>query len=563
MWDNGSTVDAGAVTFGSGTTGITGAVSDTNSLVGSTANDSVGLYGISALTNGNYVVNSADWDNGSTVDAGAVTFGSGTTGITGAISATNSLVGSTANDRVGAQGVVALRNGNYVVRSTMWDNGSTVNAGAVTFGSGITGITGAVSVTNSLVGSTANDRVGTHLAALRNGNYAVISAMWDNGSTVDAGAVTLGNGITGITGAVSDTNSLVGSTANDRVGAQGILALRNGNYVVRSAMWDNGSTVDAGAVTFGNGTTGITGAVSATNSLVGSTANDSVGTQYILALRNGNYVVRSAMWDNGSTVDAGAVTFGSGTTGITGAVSATNSLVGTTANDRVGSYGILELTNGNYVVKSATWDNGSTVDAGAATWANGSTGKTRDGKNTINAQNSIIGVNTSTKRMSVIEESVNATFITRFVGQSTSRITVGLGDPSQASFSRLIESNRSNSSANISGSSTSSANISGASTPSNSSPTGIGGVTLENPTSNPGSDRSGLGGVSTTSNSNASPTSSSRSETFTPPGQANRATQGNSGSNDSNSSANISGASTTNISEANTANISGASTPSS
>ncbi len=45
------------------------------------------LYGVTALSNGNYVVRSPYWDNGAATDAGAVTWGSGTTGCTGAVSA--------------------------------------------------------------------------------------------------------------------------------------------------------------------------------------------------------------------------------------------------------------------------------------------------------------------------------------------------------------------------------------------------------------------------------------------------------------------------------------------
>ena len=55
------------------------------------------------------------------------------------------------------------------------------------------------------------------------------------------------------------------------------------------------------------------------------------------ALSNGNYVVRSPDWDNGAATDAGAVTWGSGTAGVSGVVSAANSLVGTTANNQVGN----------------------------------------------------------------------------------------------------------------------------------------------------------------------------------------------------------------------------------
>src|SRR5262249_7046719 len=134
----------------------------------------------------------------------------------------------------------------------------------------------------------------------------------------------------------------------------GVTALSNGNYVVRSVNWDNGAVVNAGAVTWGSGTAGVAGAVSAANSLVGSTANDLVGSGPLTVLPTGNYVVLSPSWDNGAIVEAGAVTWGSGTAGVTGAVSAANSLVGSSANDQLGiGLSVQVLTNGNYVVLSS------------------------------------------------------------------------------------------------------------------------------------------------------------------------------------------------------------------
>ena len=386
-WSNGSAQYAGAATWGSGITGVSGAISAANSLIGSAYRDGVSSGGVTALTNGNYVVTSKQWDNGDIVDVGAVTWGNGATGTVGVVSAANSLVGSTASDSVGD--VTALTNGNYVVRSNQWDNGGLVNVGAVTWGSGTTGIIGAVSVANSLVGATANDGVGSSgVTALTNGNYVVASQGWDNVAIADAGAVTWGNGTTGIVGTVSAANSLVGSTASDNVGGfQSVMALTNGNYVVRSGNWDNEGVVDAGAVTWGNGTTGIVGALSAANSLVGSTAGDNVGNANITALANGNYVVRSSNWDNGSVVDAGAVTWGNGTTGIIGAVSAANSLVGSTASDNLGNSGVTALANGNYVVLSTSWDNGGAINAGAVTWGRGATGVV----GTVSSLNSLVG----------------------------------------------------------------------------------------------------------------------------------------------------------------------------
>src|SRR5262249_31664822 len=144
-------------------------------------------------------------------------------------------------------------------------------------------------------------------------------------------------------------NSLVGSTPNDLVGQQAITLLPNGNYVVRTPNWSdptNGNP-NVGAATFGNGATGISGAVGATISLVGTAANDLVGGGVqVLSTPTGNYVVQSVNWSGGR----GAVTFVDGTNGNIagtasqgGTVSATNSLVGTSPGDNVG-LSILPLT---------------------------------------------------------------------------------------------------------------------------------------------------------------------------------------------------------------------------
>ncbi len=395
-WDNlfyGNIVNAGAVTWGNGTTGISGAIDSSNSLVGSKAYDNVGLNGITALTNGNYVARSSNWDNGSAIDAGAVTWGDGATNgtrLVGSVSATNSLVGSKAYDNVGFGGVIALTNGNYVVSSASWDNGSNVDTGAVTWGNGATGVKGVISDTNSLVGSKSSDSVGNKgIAALTNGNYVVNSSNWDNGSAINAGAVTWGDGATGTKGVVSSSNSLVGSNVAEQIGLYGVTALTNGNYVVRSPGLNNKS----GAVTWGDGATSgtrLVGVISASNSLVGSSGFDQIGLYGVTALTNGNYVVSSADWDNGFAENAGAVTWGDGATGTKGVVSSSNSLVGSNTGNNVGRNGITALTNGNYVVTSTSWTNGSITNAGAVTWGDGATGT----KGVVSSSNSLVGSNT-------------------------------------------------------------------------------------------------------------------------------------------------------------------------
>ncbi len=375
----------GMAAWGSGTAGVTGVVSAVNSLVGTNEEDDVG-YQVTALTNGNYVVVSPNWNNG----AGAATWGSGTTGVVGTISATNSLVGTSSpvGGAVGSGvngGVTALTNGNYVVDSPEWNVGTEpiiFSAGAVTWGNGTTGTVGVVSAANSVVGSNQSDQVGGGgITALPNGNYVVASPDWNS----DIGAATWGNGTTGTRGTVSSTNSLVGSNPqnkvdllSDSISGGGITALTNGNYVVDSPGWSS----DTGAVTWGNGTTGSVGTVSAANSLVGTYFADSVGSQGVTALSNGNYVVDSPQWG----FQAGAVTWGDGTAGVDGSVSSANSFVGSTASvgptagDEIGGGtvnedgpeivgGITALANGDYVVISPLWNQST----GAVTWFNGTT----------------------------------------------------------------------------------------------------------------------------------------------------------------------------------------------
>ena len=390
-WSNAGNANAGAVTFGSGTSGVSGTISTGNSLVGTAASDRIGWDGVILLSNGNYVVRSSLWD-GAAADVGAVTFGNGATGTVGAVSSSNSLVGSTANDQVGSGTFTVLSSDNYLVRTPNWDNGAATNAGAVSFGSGTSGVSGVISATNSLVGSSANDQIGSNVTLLSNGNYLVSASSWDNGGITNVGEVTFGSGTAGVAGVVSAANSLVGTTANDQVGGS-ITVLSNGNYVVRSHLWDNAGVVDAGAVTFGNGTTGILGTVSAANSLVGTTASDQVGRMGVAALGSGNYAVISSSWDNAAVSNAGAVTFGSGMSGIIGTVSVANSLVGISANDQVGNGGIVTLSNGNFVVRSSDWSNGAATAAGAVTFASGISGLS----GAVSPDNSLVGTGANDK----------------------------------------------------------------------------------------------------------------------------------------------------------------------
>jgi hypothetical protein len=100
-----------------GTSGVNGVVSSSNSLKGSQANVNVGKYGVTALSNGNYVVCSPYWDNAGVANAGAVTWVNGSSEVSGVVASSNSLIGTQTGDTVGLRDalgckVTPLSNGN-------------------------------------------------------------------------------------------------------------------------------------------------------------------------------------------------------------------------------------------------------------------------------------------------------------------------------------------------------------------------------------------------------------------------------------------------------------------
>jgi len=101
----------------------------------------------------------------------------------------------------------------------------------------------------------------------------VVSPYWDNAAVVDAGAVTWGNGNGGSAGLVAASNSLVGTSAGDSIGSDGVVALGNGSYVVMSPQWNNAAIAGAGAITLRRGNDRLGATVTAENSVRGAAEN--------------------------------------------------------------------------------------------------------------------------------------------------------------------------------------------------------------------------------------------------------------------------------------------------
>ncbi|HMS42477.1 MAG TPA: PxKF domain-containing protein [Pyrinomonadaceae bacterium] len=336
-------------------------------------------------TGGNYfVVRSDNWNSGATANVGAITLCSATTGCNGKVSLSNSLIGSTANDKVGDNGITALPNGNYVVRSVNLNSATLTDVGAVTLCNVATNSCAGQTANpaNSLVGSTANDKVGSLISIFPNGNYVVRSQLW-NGAAADVGAITFCNAATDSCAGqtVSAANSLVGSIISDKVGESTVTTLLtnlpNGNLVIHSSDWDNtAANINAGALTFCSATAGCpTGVLSSANSFTGTRAGDlndgmiAFARLAVVALTKGNYLIQSPNWNTSTTLpnigSRGAVTWCNGATGCVGEVSAATSLIGSSPNDRVGTATDTATVGSKTVVCTATDRAGNTANADA------------------------------------------------------------------------------------------------------------------------------------------------------------------------------------------------------
>jgi hypothetical protein len=133
----------------------------------------------------------------------------------------------------------------------------------------------------------------------------------------------------------------------------------------------------------------------------------------------------------------GAVTFVQGGGAVSEIVSATNSLVGSSSGDQVGSGGFRALTNPHrdFIVLSPLWELGT----GAVTWGNGANGQFLcGGFGVVNSANSIVGNTTNTNLAGVLEDSVNNTILAIFPNDTPNSGTViaGLLDSGELTYAR-------------------------------------------------------------------------------------------------------------------------------
>jgi len=380
--------------------GAIGTVSADNSLVSDKANGPSGFTApsVTVLPDGNYVMTHSGFNNA----RGAVTWGSANAGVTGLMSLRANVVGNADGDQAGSGGVTGLANGNFVILSPMFNG----EKGAATWASGepVTQTHQQAQVgPYALTGNVKGDFADSSIVALSNGNYAVVLPMWDHMyydpllqptpivDRIDSGMAVVYKGVDGKnavqTGRYDYTVSdhydefgIMGQSSYDRIGSGGIIPMvlptdvTKATFAILSPHFDSDkgaiSMVSAYNSRFMLGSTSnftLTSAVS----VVGANTGDMVGSGGGVALANGNALVASPNWSNTAAGTAypngsreGALTEVVGVYGQTNAgkiksagaiVGASNSLTGATAGDQIGSGGIFQLPDGQYLLNSPLW----------------------------------------------------------------------------------------------------------------------------------------------------------------------------------------------------------------
>jgi hypothetical protein len=239
-FDDGWAVDAGSVRLFNGVTGV-----QIDVLYGDQTEDQLGSEGVTALSNGHYVIGSGLDDDAMSVDVGSARLMNGTTGL--AIG--TPLFGDQTEDHLSSDGIFPLGNANFVIASSQDDNGALEDAGSVRLVSGSTGMQ-----ISELYGDQADDlladkllRGGSGIIPLGNSNYVILSRFDDDGGVLNAGTARLMDGVTG-----TQINSFAGSTPSDfSSGAvdPSVTAPDDGSfYLLATPRWDSNGDHNAGFV---------------------------------------------------------------------------------------------------------------------------------------------------------------------------------------------------------------------------------------------------------------------------------------------------------------------------
>lgn len=350
MDDVGAVVDAGSVMLIDSETGNVIAT-----ISGDTAAANFSNAGIFPLTNGNFVISSTVDDVGGVDDVGSVKLINGSTG-----SIISSIEGDQLEDNLGSGGIATLNNGNFVISSWRDDVAGIQNAGSVKLVNGATG-----SVIASIDGDDVEDYFGQRaVLVLSNQNFVIANPNDDIGGLIDAGSVKIINGITGAILA-----SIDGDQSSDFLGYNGVFdglpaGGSDGSFVIFSEFDDVGSLINAGSIKIVDKVLN-----SEIFNIEGEQNGLRLGSGNPFVLNNGNFVVYSSTANFEMLIGAGIATLYNG---LNGSVIATIS--GDQDNDNIGSDGVLPLSNGNFVISSNQDDVNGIINSGSVMLINGLNG---------------------------------------------------------------------------------------------------------------------------------------------------------------------------------------------
>jgi hypothetical protein len=301
--------------------------------LGSSPEDNFG-DNVTALQNGNFVIESYQYNSNGLLDSGRVELRNGNTGAM----LGQAISGSSQGQRFGISGVTLLNNDNFVVSTVAAEINGISNAGLVVLINGQDGTEVA-----RFSGDNENDFIGTNIVALANGNYVVASESDDISSISNAGSIILFNGSTG-----NEISRFEGDTSDDYLSSTGLIALSNSNYVVASESDDVDGVVNAGSVLVFDGASGA---------LVGNTITTGLSDGYfgsgISALNNNVFLVASLSEDAFGLAEAGVMRLYNGESG-----ALQTELVSGTASGFFDNYLVTEGPSGYFALSDAFADNG-------------------------------------------------------------------------------------------------------------------------------------------------------------------------------------------------------------
>lgn len=249
--------------------------------------------GLTALTNGNYVVVSVSDDLSGVSNAGSVKLMNGSTGAVIA-----SFYGTVENDHLGSGLVTALANGNFIFGSPHEDVGGMVNAGTLRVVNGSTG-----QLIETISGTAANDSVGNgDEAVFSNGSVAVGSESEAVSGVANSGRVRLINGngdpVASFDGA-SSTDQL-GKFAGEVSHFESAKALGPGGLALSSYTATVGAVSEVGRFMLVDQNTG-----DVVYENFGAATSDRISSGGIFELSGNQFVISSPSKDVDGLIDVG------------------------------------------------------------------------------------------------------------------------------------------------------------------------------------------------------------------------------------------------------------------